>query len=1185
MFKQLVNFEAYYQLKQRAFLLFALLFLLLGFFVGGQGYAPTNVNFNSNYQVFFNISLFTLGCVFIIMFFVITAVLRDKQFQMESLIFSSSIKKQQFFWSRFLGVFLFSIIAFSPYLIGYALGVTFSNLDPERVASFNLLAYVQPWFYMVIPNIFICSTFIFSISILTKNSTATYISAIFIYMIYMISSIYMNSPLLAQAVPSSPESMAMASIADPFGIAAFFEQTQYWTPYQKNTELISFSGLFMWNRVIWMLFSSAIMGVTYLGFSFRKMSQKVKKKTIIKPIKNKIIPYKTIIVSNSLKSNVKAFISLVKIELNGMFKRLPFIAVMLMLIFTVFSEFYANLFNGGEYNTSSYPFTNLLIELIEDPLNIFGLILIIFYSAELIWRERSYNFNLIIDATPTSNSIFFLSKFVSLLLLPILMILSGIAMAIGFQLVLGYHNFEFNLYLSLFYHNGIQFIVFSMVGMFIHSFAKNKYLGMGIFGLIVLVTLKSSLIGLEHPLLSLGSMPRVNYSNMNGFSGSSKLFNHLSIYWISFGIIVTLLSFKVWKRGIISNLKHQINILTTHSKKGQIIVASFFSIVFVTSGATIYYNTNVVSEYITQNDQLYIREQYERIYKKYERLEKPYTIAMKTEMAIFPNEEKYSVKGNYVLLHKGKNPIKQLLVTERVPLLKIAIERATLIKHDSIYGTYIFQFDKPIKPNEKLNFSFEIVKEKKGYVVDQTIVKNGTYITHRDFEPYIGYRSAIEISNDYERQKRGLPKRTVDDQTDSHIALKDEKEGRINYETIISTQQDQIALASGDLVNKWQKDSRNYYHYKSESKILPMLGYFSARYATKFSSFDGIEIEQYFDPNHKYNVESIEKSIKETLAYCTENFGVYPFNHIRVAEVPSHWSFGGFAHPGMISMVEDRLYLTDLRDTTSFNLAAKRTIHEVAHQWWGHILSPKIVAGGSIFVEGFAQYTEGVVLEKMYGKGVLYKLSERARSTYFSGRSFANKMEPPIYKVLGEGYISYGKAYTVMMALRVLIGEDKLNQVLRVISDKHRNHNNFEANTIELLEELYKATPIQYHTLINDWFKRIITYDIGITQSSYKKIENGTYEVSVQIKAKRMETLVSREKKEIAINEPITIGVFAKHPENVTDESSILYLKPLLVNKNEINFKVIVKELPKYIAIDPYGTRSDENLVDNIARL
>ena len=82
-----------------------------------------------------------------------------------------------------------------------------------------------------------------------------------------------------------------------------------------------------------------------------------------------------------------------------------------------------------------------------------------------------------------------------------------------------------------------------------------------------------------------------------------------------------------------------------------------------------------------------------------------------------------------------------------------------------------------------------------------------------------------------------------------------------------------------------------------------------------------------------------------------------------------------------------------------------------------------------------------------------------------------------------------------------------------------------------------------------------------------------------------METLPTGEIKEFGINELIAIGVFGKHTENVTNESAILYLKPLLVNKNEINFKVIVKELPKYIAIDPYGTRSDKNLLDNIAKL
>ena len=65
MFKSLLQFEVFYQFKQRAFPLFALLFLALGYFVGGQGYAQSGVNFNSVYQVYYYTSIFTLGSVFI----------------------------------------------------------------------------------------------------------------------------------------------------------------------------------------------------------------------------------------------------------------------------------------------------------------------------------------------------------------------------------------------------------------------------------------------------------------------------------------------------------------------------------------------------------------------------------------------------------------------------------------------------------------------------------------------------------------------------------------------------------------------------------------------------------------------------------------------------------------------------------------------------------------------------------------------------------------------------------------------------------------------------------------------------------------------------------------------------------------------------------------------------------------
>ncbi|MBG7630821.1 MAG: hypothetical protein IZT56_10340, partial [Bacteroidetes bacterium] len=218
----------------------------------------------------------------------------------------------------------------------------------------------------------------------------------------------------------------------------------------------------------------------------------------------------------------------------------------------------------------------------------------------------------------------------------------------------------------------------------------------------------------------------------------------------------------------------------------------------------------------------------------------------------------------------------------------------------------------------------------------------------------------------------------------------------------------------------------------------------------------------------------------------------------------------------------------------------------------------------------------------MYGKRALFTLSENARSRYFSGRSFANELEPPVYMVTSQGYISYGKALTVMMALRDLIGEKQVNHVLKTITDKHRNINKLDANSIEFLDELHKVTSQEQHILIDDWFKKVITYDLGIEESSYKELANGTFEVTVKVKAKRFETIDSGEIKQISIDEPIKIGVFTKHPSLVKDDSSILYYESNHFNKEMTEIKIIVNKKPSYIAVDPYGTRSDENLIDNI---
>ncbi|WP_422091296.1 M1 family aminopeptidase [Tenacibaculum ovolyticum] len=1186
MFKKLLQFEVFYQFKQRAFPIFAILFLALGIFVGRQGFAPKGINFNAIYQVYFHTSIFTLGSVFIIMFFAISAALRDKQHNMESLIYSASIKKSHYFWSRFLGTFIFSVLAFSPFLVGYVFGNYFSDLDPERLADFQLITYLQPWLYIVLPNVFICATIVFSVSILTKNSIATYASAVFIYMLYFISAIYLNSPLLAQSVPASPESMAIAAVADSFGVAAFFEQTQYWTPFQKNTQLLSFSGLFLLNRLVWILISIGILFTTYRVFSFRKTIKKIKKAPKQKIAKIKTLIYKPVIALHNFKAQQLAFYALLKLELKNIFKSLPFIVVLIMWLFIVFSELFSTVIGGGEYGVSTYPFTNQLIDLFLNQLTLFSLILIIFYSAEIVWRERDLNFNIIIDATPVKNSVFFLSKFTALLALPIILITTGIIMCMVFQVSLNYTNFEFSLYASLYYHYGMQLLVFCMISFFINSLAKSKYIGMGIFGFIVLLSLKSGMLGLEHPLTSLGFLPRIKFNNMDGFNGVSNLFNHLVIYWLALGLLLTVLSFKIWNRGLVASFSVKLKQLAFNWTSAQKYTTLTLVVLFLSAGSLVYYNANIVSKYETTNDQLDFSENYERKFKKYDSIDRLYPISKKTKVDFYPSKRMYTVSANYVLKNKSKQPLSELFITERVSLQNITIENAQLVMHDTVYGTYLFKYDTPLQPNDSIKYTFKLKKEVKGYETDRSIVNNGTYINRfGNFDPILGYTTGLEISNRSERKRRNLPKRIEEDNSETHILLEDVKHEKIKFETIISTANDQIAISSGELLKEWSKNNRNYYHYKSKNKILPEVGYFSAKYTTKKINYKGISIEQYYDANHYFNINDIENSVKQTLDYCQENFGKYNFNHVRIVEVPAHWPFGGFAHPGVISMVEDRLYLTNVSDDETFNVVAKRVVHEVAHQWWGHTLSAKPVAGASLLVEGFAKYTEAVILEKMYGKRVLYTLTENARNRYFRGRSFASSVEQPVYKVDGQSYIAYGKALTVMLGLRDLIGENKVNKVMKTITTKYRSINKLAVTSIELLDEFYKVTPVKKHTLINDWFKKLITYDLGITESSYKKLANGTYEITAKIKAKRFETLVNGEIKEIPINESIKIGVFTKHPSTVKATDSILYYNSNKLTKELTELKIIVKEKPSYIAIDPFGTRLDENLVDNLMEL
>jgi ABC-2 type transport system permease protein len=1182
MFQNLLQFEWRYHSKQTSFIVFFLLFLGYGALAipAAFQYLENSTMYNDAYNLTFLTGIISLGSIFSCMFFCVNGILRDVSNRAEELIFSTGIKKFNFFISRFSGVLLITLLISSISLLGVFIGTLFADLDPNKLHHFDLSHYLWPWLTIILPNVFICTAILFSVTILRRNAISTYVTGILIIAINWISGFYINSPLVGGSSLSSPEILNIATVTDLLGLAAFFEQSQFLTPIEKNDHLLSMSGHFLLNRVLWTALGSALLFGAYQLFSFRKISKKVKKEESISEESDRSTKYVPVaITSDSSKIRLAAFKNLVKLDLKSTFSSIPFLAIIAIWIVMLSIAFNYSI-NGREVYGAKYPSTDLLLGLIVEILPVLGLLLVVFFSGELVWKTRSNNFHEIIDATPISNGIFFLSKFFVLALIPMLLIFSAILVGIVFQVCNGYYDFQFELYLSTFYYAGLQLVLYAVFALLVQSVVSNKYLGMIISGFIMLLfgPLSSSL-GLEHPLFLFNNLPSMAraHSDFTGYGQFITKFNWLALYWTALAGVFVLLSFKSWKRGTDASIKTFLRAIWSKREK---MIAGSLVVLFISFGGYIYYNINVVNEYIVADEEYDFNENYERKYKKYDALAVPQLVSVNTNMDIYPEDNKYTVVANNLIANKSAKPMNEIFVTAPKPLKSLTIEQANQVFHDSVLNTYLFEMKTPLIPNQELKMQYSLVVNGTSFNINNAIASNGTYIRTPQFSPYLGYVNQFEINNDYERERRGLAQRDNPVVNDKHLQMG----GKFNYETarfetVISTSSDQVAFSSGELVKQWKSNDRSYYHYKSADKIDNMTTYFSARYKVEKVEHRGVSIEIYYHPDHYRNVPEMLKVTKATIDYCTDNFGTYPHKYLRIGEMSKFGGSNGQAMPGVIS-INERIFKKNIKDPEFFNVVARVLIHEVAHQWWGYLLTPKRINGSMILSESFAKYSETVILEKLYGKAMVRQLSEYTVRRYFSGRSNATEVEPPLYLCQHQQYLAYSKGAIVMSAIKDLIGETALNSTLKNLVTKY--HHSPMVTTLDLLEELYVAAPTKHHELIDDWMKRVITYELGITNASYRRKNNDTYEITYSIDAQRYETNDAGKEVEIGMDEVIKIGVFTRDPKEINNEDDILYLKSHLINKKEMEFKIIVDEIPSYISIDPFFTRLDRNALNNI---
>jgi ABC-2 type transport system permease protein len=818
------------------------------------------------------------------------------------------------------------------------------------------------------------------------------------------------------------------------------------------------------------------------------------------------------------------------------------------------------------------------------------LIIITYYSAETVWRERQLGVGDIVDSTATNNWALYFPKVLALCSVMIVLLAIGIAFTVLYQAGKGHTDFEPMVYFSILFMNAlIPFIMTCIMSVFIQILSPNKYVGMLIFVLYIIVSIVLYNLGLEHNLWHFGGTPTAVYSDLNNYGFSSTPTLLYTLYWIGFTSILVVLGYGLYARGAEYGIKHRFSLLKTNLGWSGVATMMAGLVLFVSMGSYIYYQTRIVNEFITDNEQLDQQASYEKEYKQYQDMVLPKITDINVNVDIYPYQRKVEANGYYLIENKSTNAIDKVLINWDIKSdAKVSMDNAILDGFSEEFNTGWLKFNPSLKPGESRKLEYSVVRQAKGFVdknADTTIVANGSFINSFTLLPHFGYNAGFEIGDRQERKRRDLPPPQrlpkLEDSSQYKTSFLGNEADFINFEAIVSTAEDQVALTPGYLQKEWLEAGRRYFHYKMDAPIFNFVAFLSGKYTIAKEVHNGINIEVYHHPSHDKNVQRMIDATKESLDYFDKVFSPYQHKQVRIIEFPRYARFAQ-SFSNTIPYSEDIGFIADLRDEEDIDYVTFVTAHEMGHQWWGHQVMPANVQGSAVLSESLSEYSAYLVMEKLLGEHQLRKFLKWEMDRYLIGRSREVLEEMPLMKAENQQYIHYQKGGIVMYSLKDRLGEDTFNQALRNFLNEFQYKSNPYPTTLDLVRHIKAVANESDYEFLDDVFAKITLFDLKAKTATAKKLNNGNYQVELTFTADKYYADGKGEETKAELNDRFDVGIFSMSPDDAKAKDHVLVFQKEMIQSGENKFSFEVKQLPKFAGIDPYIKMIDRNSDDNM---
>lgn len=1188
MFRQLLAFELRGHFRRPVTWLYVAILFLLAFFALSSdaivvGSALGKVKRNSPYNLasMFAI-LLAIGQV-ITGALVSSAVLRDFEAGVHELVFTTRITRTGYVSAKFLAAFLAMLLVFAAVPVGALLGTVAPWTDREYVQAITLWHYVHPWLVIGVPGVFFLSALLFAVGAVTRSAFAGYVTGILLLVGYTVGDELIRTL----------DNDRLANLIDPFAVRSVELVTRYWTPAERNAQLLPLDGFLGQNRLLWFAIGAVVLAAAFRLVRLEKEPRAVRRRDAGRgeatAAPRPAAPPVVRTVPLAAPSALAGWASVAWFHARSLLRSVPFLAIATIGLINVFMSAW---FSDRTGQNRTWPMSWLMAEAAVGAGSLFMIVLITYYVGELVWRERQVKLDQVLDASPVRTASVLLGKATAMVALLAAFAAVGMMTAMLVQVVKGYPVIDLRVYLLHVF--GVDFpgwLSLIALAFLVQSLVPRKPIGHVLLILIYLGTAALANYGWNYKLFMIGESPSYRWSDLNGAGPYPGAFATVHGYWLGIAVLLLAMAQLAWRRGTErarGQWRTRLSGGVRGAMAGGLAAAGGFGGHFV-------YNASVLNDFRTRSEGELRQVRYEQQWRRYEFLEMPRLVAVSLDVDLEPEHGRARTGVHWTMVNLSGRPLDTLYIDLPADGTGMAITTDTLhadrpmrqLAADSSWGIRLYRLEEPLAPGDSLRVRFVQRWRTNGFGnggFDQRLVANGTFL-NRDAFPLVGYQTDGELSSEELRRKYQLPEvRRGKPRTDSTQLWRQEFTPQVDFirfEATLSTAPDQIAIAPGYLQREWTDGGRRHFHYVMDAPVPDFYSVLSARWEVARDSVDGIAIEVYHHPSHTFNVRRFLDASKASLQLFAQEFGPYQHRQLRILEFPR---YAGFAQsfPNTVPYSEAigfvaRVDSTDVEDT---DLPYFVTAHEIAHQWFPYQRMSADVEGKDMLSESFSEYTALVATERLHGRPFTQKFLRSELDTYLRGRAGERIAEHPLVKTYGQAYIHYYKGSLALFALRDLLGEAALHGAIRAYQDERRFQGPPYGTTLDFMRQLRARTPDSLQYALEDYLETITLWDVKTDSVTSVQLPDGQWKVTVTATASKVRADSLGAETPVTMDDLVDVGVFdAPRPGARLGEP--LAIRKVRVRTGTTRHEFIVPKKPARAGIDPYNLLIDRNPGDN----